>query len=610
MPLQLTVTGASPTIYDIHWSPAALVSDSTAPMVTVLTSAPTVFTVTVTNKYDSTDVCTASIPVNNPADTLPVQMAPDASTCPSIGVRIGVAPLAGYTYLWAPSPKLSCLPCSAPVATPVATASYTVAITDTASGCKGYDTVVVAVVNVVANAGADQAVCNGATVTIGTPDPSAGVWDYSWQPAASPWQSGTTQFSAQPQVLYSSIVPLTYTLTVTDSASGCQVFDTVVLSSNVAPGALAGTALTICPGDTATLGTTPKPGFTYTWMPAAGLSCTACAQPLAYPAATTTYTVSATSAGCALPLLDTVVVTVDAAPVFAFADQTICPGAGAPIGLGAPGNPAAVPGVTGWMWMPASFLSCTACPNPVASPPVTTSYTITTTTAAGCAGKDTVVVTPSIAVSAGADKIICPGDSALLGTPAVAGVTYSWSPAAGLSCMACAQPMASLGATTVYTLIATNGVCTVVDTSAVIVGSLPLVSAGTPVPLCSGGCATIGFFGYSGYAYQWTPTIGISSPTNATTVACPASTTTYTLVQTDNSSGCSNTATVTLPVFGTAPTATGGSDTLCAGSAVTMQLSVSPAGPGYSYAWSPVGDCPRLLLLRLLPRRSSLPPTP
>jgi gliding motility-associated-like protein len=48
--------------------------------------------------------------------------------------------------------------------------------------------------------------------------------------------------------------------------------------------------------------------------------------------------------------------------------------------------------VISWKWMPADYLSCTDCPNPVCTPLTTHSYAIAVKNQYGCAATDTVVV--------------------------------------------------------------------------------------------------------------------------------------------------------------------------------------------------------------------------
>ncbi|MFV5698103.1 T9SS type A sorting domain-containing protein, partial [Flavobacterium sp. ZT3R17] len=118
--------------------------------------------------------------------------------------------------------------------------------------------------------------------------------------------------------------------------------------------------------------------------------------------------------------------------------------------------------------------------NPVASPAATTTYTVTVTGANGCTKTDDVIVTVDKALpvaNAGSDVTInCTTTSTTLG--ASGGVSYSWSPAAGLSATNIANPVATPSTTTTYTVTVTgaNG-CT--KTDAVIV-TVDKTSPATP----------------------------------------------------------------------------------------------------------------------------------
>src|SRR5690606_15383818 len=168
----------------------------------------------------------------------------------------------------------------------------------------------------------------------------------------------------------------------------------------------------------------------------------------ASPATTTTYVVTGTSsAGCS----DTAHVTVNVSPapvVSATSDQTtICIGGTAQM---------QATGGQSYIWSPAAGLSCTTCPNPAASPAVTTTYIVTGFNSGGCT--DTAMVTVIVEqlppVSAGPNQAICKGSSVQLqGTGAV---NYSWTPAQDLSCTNCPDPVASPLNTTTYTLTGTS----------------------------------------------------------------------------------------------------------------------------------------------------------
>ena len=98
----------------------------------------------------------------------------------------------------------------------------------------------------------------------------------------------------------------------------------------------------------------------------------------------------------------------------------------------------------------------------------------------------------------------------------------------------------------------------------------------------------IGASSVSGVTYAWTPSTGLSSNTAADPTADPSSTTTYTLVATQTSSGCTATDDVTVTVDQTAPTAS-------AGSAFTKTCTTNANGSaigtsftnGNTYSWTP-----------------------
>ncbi|MBK7692420.1 MAG: gliding motility-associated C-terminal domain-containing protein [Bacteroidetes bacterium] len=119
-------------------------------------------------------------------------------------------------------------------------------------------------------------------------------------------------------------------------------------------------------------------------------------------------------------------------------------------------GPIATPGDS-YSWSPGTGLSATNISQPIASPGVTTIYTLTVNNL--CTKEYTVFVDnapPSI--DAGPSKNIdCDLKGVVIGSPAVAGYTYLWSPAAGLDNPTLAQPTATPYSTTTYTLTVTGG---------------------------------------------------------------------------------------------------------------------------------------------------------
>src|SRR6185312_14708889 len=140
----------------------------------------------------------------------------------------------------------------------------------------------------------------------------------------------------------------------------------------------------ICAGSSVPI--TAGGGTTYSWTPAAGLNSTTAANVTASPAATTMYTVTVSNGACSST--DSVKVTVNPLPTGVACCSTT-------ISAGSSTNLTITPTTVGdsYNWTPGTGLSCVTCPNPVASPLVTTTYMVTITNSTGCSKQDTVIIT-------------------------------------------------------------------------------------------------------------------------------------------------------------------------------------------------------------------------
>ncbi|MGP8214918.1 MAG: gliding motility-associated C-terminal domain-containing protein [Bacteroidia bacterium] len=140
---------------------------------------------------------------------------------------------------------------------------------------------------------------------------------------------------------------------------------------------------TICAGSSITLAASGA--NSYFWSPSTGLSSTNISNPVANPSITTTYTVIGTSSGCS----DTDNITVNVNPVpnvTTCCSITINEGQTAILNI----NPVMTGNI--YYWTPSTELSCTNCPNPIASPTISTKYFVTITDSNGCSKTDTVSV--------------------------------------------------------------------------------------------------------------------------------------------------------------------------------------------------------------------------
>jgi gliding motility-associated-like protein len=380
---------------------------------------------------------------------------------------------------------------------------------------------------------------------------------------------GGTSTAHNPSHRYTA--PGTYTVRlIVGNTVSCKdtIVKTVVVHPN--PTVSTGNSIAVCASSSTPVTLQASGANKYSWVPSTGLSCDTCTNPSIIPLGSGTYTViGIDSNGCKDTA--TVSITVRAKPsITAGANQSICEGSS--VTLQAAGG-------STYTWSPATGLSCTNCPNPIATPAATTTYIVTGIDSNGCSNTDTVTVTVNAkpVVSAGTDNKLCLGSNVQLHASGAA--TYQWSPATGLSCTTCANPTATPGATTTYTLIGTttNG-CSDTDEVTVVVNPLPVISVADDT-ICAGSSVTMAATGAT--TYDWSPSTGLSCNNCASTVASPSATTTYTITGTDVN-GCiaSTQATITVNPL---PAVDAGTDTaICEG--VSAQLQATGAT---TYIWSP-----------------------
>ncbi|MGH1337211.1 MAG: T9SS type A sorting domain-containing protein [Aureispira sp.] len=192
--------------------------------------------------------------------------------------------------------------------------------------------------------------------------------------------------------------------------------------------------------------------------------------------------------------------------VYAGPDASVC--GGTPVQLNATGG-------TVFNWAPATGLSCTNCPNPIANPAVTTTYVVTGNLAGGCSNSDTVVVNvetvpPTATISGNIGICGASGSNTLTAT---GGARFLWSTGATT-----ASINVSPTATTSYSVIVTNfmGGCEAYDTVDVVIS--PGVTSNIPDEIiCNGNATTLSASGGGLYAWSTgdnTADITVSPTTN------------------------------------------------------------------------------------------------
>ena len=147
-----------------------------------------------------------------------------------------------------------------------------------------------------------------------------------------------------------------------------------------------------------------------------------------------------------------------------------------------------------YSWTPTTGLSDPNIANPIASPTTTTSYVVVAS-GGGCSASDTVtIVTTPIDVDAiSSTPLICAGDTTQLSaTSNISGTTYSWSPATGLSCTSCPSPSANPSSTTTYYVTGTSGSCSDMDSVLITVGTGSITPSCAPATF--GYCCGMGIY--------------------------------------------------------------------------------------------------------------------
>ena len=615
------------------WSPATGLSNANIanPTVTLtntgLNPVTTTYTLTATTARNCTAQATVAITVNPRA--IPVPGPAAVSYCTGGSVVIGAAPVANTRYLWRPATGLSSATVANPTVTltnltsvPVTT-TYTLVATSTFAGAACADSATVAVTvnpRPVAVPTPTLTTCSGVPVVLTGATAIPGV-TYAWTSATLADLNDPTLPNPTATVTNTTSAPITrtYTLTATNPTSlgGCTTVATVTLTVNPAAIAQAvnppGTAITFCSGGSAPLGGSAIAGSTYVWTPTTGLSNPNVFNPTvtltnttAAPITTKYFVLVTTANGCFAK--DSVNVTVNPAAIAqAGTAATFCSGGTAQLGGAGP----AIAGST-YAWTPTTGLSNPALFNPtvtltnLTAAPITIKYRLLVTTGFGCTAKDSVSITVNQAAVAqainppGTSATFCSGFSAQLGVAAVAGNTYAWTPAAGLSSASIANPVVSLTNATAapittkyFVLVTTAQGCTAKDSVLVTVNPAAIAQAGTAATFCSGFSAQLGGAGpaIAGSTYAWTPTTGLNNavifnPTvTLTNLTAAPITTKYRLLVT-TALGCTAKDSVNITVNPAAIAQAGNDATFCSGA--TAQLGgTGPAIAGSTYAWTP-----------------------
>src|SRR5688572_29875269 len=324
---------------------------------------------------------------------------------------------------------------------PIVTTTYTVTIIQDAVRCSppnnspGINTTIT-VERPVIRTNNDTSICNNGTVQLNT----TGAATYSWSPPTGLSNPLIANPVASPTVTTQYIVTGT-------TANGCTGKDTVSISLRPKPLITISNDTMICKNSSVQLSVSG--GQTYSWTPVGTLTNPNTATPTASPAVNTIYNVTITDINTC-QYVDSVEVSLRPDAIFSINPSLdICENKSTQ--LQAAGGDV-------YLWQPVAGLSQSNIANPVASPNITTTYSVTITeTDCNQSQTLTTVVTvnaPPVLSVIKSNDIDCSNDRSQL---AASGASrYSWTPASSLSNPMIANPVASPTSNTDYIVTGTD----------------------------------------------------------------------------------------------------------------------------------------------------------
>lgn len=535
---------------------------------------------------------------------LPTVSAPSATICNGSTATLSASAAGGtpvYSYNWFNVPTggaslASTQNYTTPVLAPGVT-NYYPQVTD-ANGCVSTRPAVPVTVNALPAVTSANAItiCTGQTLGLNLTSNQSPV-TYQWIAGNNANVSGESTTTQTTGIINNTLVNLTgvaqtvtYTVTPTNTTTGCSGNQIVTITLNAAPVATADPDVTVCEGSPLVVNATAGGGvspYSYNWFdaPSAGMlvSNTQSFNVPTVTPGTYTYYAEATGAnGCVGPR-DPINVTV-------FQRPTIMTATGTDITcFGANNGQITCSSSNGTAPYEYSYTgSAPFFPNPISGLSAG-NYTLYTRDANGCISSNwqmTSINEPSlINLSSSSTNVSCfgstDGSATITASGGVGGFSYSWSPIGGTS------PTASWIPAGTYT-------CNVLDANAcpatltVTVSqpaALSVSPSGQTNVTCNGGsdgnASVFASGGTGGYSYSWAPSGGVAAVATGLTAG------NYTCTVTDaNSCSALQTFTINEPPVVTI-TANSQTNVLCNGAA-TGSISVNPAtggsGSGYQYS--------------------------
>ena len=546
----LSVNGNATTY---TWSPSSSLSSQTGSVVTANPTVTTTYTI-----VGATGTCSASTVATVSVQSIPSLTITPLSQTICLGQNASIVASGGPNYAWSPSGSLNTSTGGSVTASPTSLTVYT--ITSGVGTCSATAQATVDVTSnpVIALSG-NTLICSGSTTSLS----ANGISNYTWNPSSNLSSSTGSLVVANPSV--------TTNYTVSGSVLTCTAVAYITVSVSPLPVLVASASQSICAGSSATLNVSGA--LTYSWNPSSNLSSASGSTVSGAPLATTVYTISGSDGLCSNTATTSIVVNQIPTIIVNPLNPSICVGASTLL---------TATGATNYTWSPAFGLNTTSINSVVASPSITTTYTVDGSNL-GCVNHTVVTVNvnalPVLSISPNAT--ICSGSSTNF---TVSGAnTYNWLPTSGLIPNSGASVTSSPASSLVYTVAGTS-ILGCINTITVSVDVVPIPSisiVANPSVICEGGSSILQASG--AINYTWTPSSSlVSNGSNAN--VNPITTSIYSVTATNGGSlnQCISSQTVAVVVTPSVAISIPSVSPICFGQSTYLY-----ATGGTSYTWSP-----------------------
>ena len=518
----VTLTASGATTYT--WNNASTLSSANGAIVSANPLTTTTYTINGSDALGCSGTTTIAVNVSSPVT---LTITPSATICPGISTTLSV--VGANSYTWSPAGSLSAANGGTVVASPVVNTTYTVAGTTLAGCIETATTSVFMGGSLTVNVSPNATVCPLSPHTFS----ASGATNYTWTPSAflNTSTSGT--------VISTPSITTTYTV---DGATGTCLGSntvTIVVANTVVVNA-ATTSSSVCPLGSSSL--TATGANSYVWSPGITLSGTTGSLVIASPVSSTTYTVIGSSGTCTNSTQVAIVV-LPVTPLSISPNASICAGGSATL---------SVSGSNTYTWSPGADLNTVNGSNVIANPTTSIIYTVNGTSTGGCTNFTIVSVNvtpiPNITITS-TPSTVCFGDKTVLSAFGSLTNSYAWSPTGSLSSPTGPVVTASPTNSIIYTVIGSNGVAPVCNSSQTIaINVIPKITVTTAStqPICFGNTTLLEAHG--GNTYSWTPSSDITNASDSITFVKPTSTKIYSVIVSNNGL-CPQVGTVQVTVY-------------------------------------------------------------